>query len=173
MKKQKKIAFILFYIFILILFVASLIFSVTDEQVEEIKQEHKKFYKSGSVLDVNTVLNLGSQQWGEVLEVKIEYNMIRSHLEIDWLYNGELIGHTALPAGLRKTISFNYNKPLPATIAVRFAGPSGQVQMCSVSATVVKAQPVEEEQSRLSTQQKYNLLSQMITIDPSVKGSSD
>jgi hypothetical protein len=173
MKKQKKIASILFYIFILILFAAPLIFSVADEQAEEIKQEHKKFYKSGSILDVNTVLNLDSQKGGRIIEIKIDYNMIRSHLEADWLYNGGLIGHTVLSSGLRKSISYNYDRPLPASIAVRFTGDSGQVQVRSVSATVVKAKPVEEEVSSLSAQQKYNLLSQMITIDASVKGSSD
>jgi osmotically-inducible protein OsmY len=173
MKKQKKLGFILFYIFILILFAVPLLFSIADEQTEEIKQEHKKFYRSGSALDVNTVLDLDSQKGGKVLEIKIQYNMIRSDLEVDWLYNRNVIGHTALSRGLRKTISFNYNKPLPATVAVRFTGPSGQVQIRSVSATVIKVQLMEEEESKLSTQQKYDFLYQMIQIDSSVKGAKD
>jgi hypothetical protein len=138
-------------------------------QAKEIGKDHKRFYLSGSTLDVIEVLALSSIEKGTVKEVIIRYNMIRSELEADWLYNGQVIGHTPMPKGLNKSIRFTYNKSLPGSISVRFTGPKGQVQLTHVSVLLdlIKGKGDLVGKEEVDKQQKYNLLSQMTKISPS------
>ena len=104
-------------------------------EVKTLHQDHVKFYMSGQKMDVNEILNL-DQSVGMLTRLSIAYNMTRSDLSVDWLYNEEVIGQTLLPKGMRKEATFEYGKQLPGTIALRFKGPKGQIQLLSVTAEV-------------------------------------
>ena len=142
-------------------------------QTQEVKKDHKKLYSCDSSLDVNSVLDFPSLGEGTVKEVTVWYNMIRSNLEADWLYNGQVMEHITMPKGLRKFIKFNYNKPLNGGMSVRFTGPRGQVQVTRVGALVDKIGEKEElhqyGESKINKQKKYKLLSQMIKISLATK----
>jgi hypothetical protein len=103
-----------------------------------LSQKHKKFYSAGSELNINDLLKLDSLSSGKVKEVTVNYNMIRSRLEADWYYNSNQVGHRSMPGGMRKRITFLYNQALPGTFTVRFTGPTGHVQVTSVSAVIGK-----------------------------------
>ncbi len=145
--------------------------AICEAQAKDIEQDHLRFYRSGTVLDVSKVLALSSMEKGTIKEVTVRYNMIRSNLEADWLYNGHVIGHTPMLKGVKKSIRFIYNQPLPGTIAVRFTGRMGQVQVSNVSARVIKIGGGGEliEESEIDKKQKYNLLSKIIKISPATK----
>jgi len=145
--------------------------AIRKAQAKDIEQDHLRFYRSGTVLDVSEVLALSSMGKGTIKEVTVRYNMIRSNLEADWLYNGQVIGHTPMPKGVKKSIRFTYNQPLPGAIAVRFTGRRGQVQVSNVSALVIEIGEGGEliEESEIDKQQKYNLLSKIIKISPATK----
>jgi hypothetical protein len=113
----------------------------SDCGAETFEQGHQRLYATGEILKVGDLVNLGSVGEGSVTSVSFKYNMVRSALEVEWLYNGEVIGHTALPQGQRQIVSFDYGKRLPASIEVRFAGPAGHVQVLAVE---VVAQPAQK-----------------------------
>ena len=112
-----------------------------DAGAETFELGHQRLYATGEVLKVSDLVNLSSIGDGSVTSVSILYNMVRSALEVDWLYNGEVIGHTVLDKGQQRTASFDYGKRLPASIEVRFAGPAGHVQVLVIK---VVAQPAPE-----------------------------
>lgn len=103
---------------------------------ETFTQEHKRLYRAGESLDVGEVLALSTAAQGQIGEVAVTYNTILSRLKAEWLYNGEVVETKKISRGLGKTIRFNYDRPLPGTIAVRFAGASGQIQVTKVAAEV-------------------------------------
>ena len=119
-----------------IILILVFIFYAGVSNASELSKSHKKFYKSGSMLDISRILDLKSQAGKSVETVTIKYNMIRSKLEIDWIYNGQIIGHSALSKGLSKKVSYPFNRSLPATVQARFTGPSGKIQLKSVKATL-------------------------------------
>jgi hypothetical protein len=151
------------------------------EQIETLTQTHKKFYRSGSILNLNQILRLDVFDTGEIKDVSISYNMIFSRLEIDWLYNGEVIGHTVLQRGLNKKISFSYNRPFPATLEVKFTGPTGQVQLIEVSVTVKREEipsqkevspvykPFIEQSSQIQSTDYRGVISKFIQVNSSIK----
>jgi len=165
------------FILLICLFVFSL--DLLCIQQKTIKQNHSKFYKHESMIELGQVLNLNDYQGWQVREVTVSYNMIRSNVEFDWLYNGELIGHSVLPRGLRKEISYTYNRPLPGTIQVRVTGTSGQVQVKSFTADItgeeqtksVITTPQQQEVTNLQTFQ-YNRISKLINVSPSIRSAS-
>lgn len=170
---QKSFRIYLQQILIFALLLFFVIPPICEAQREEIEQDHIKFYQSGSELDVSEVLGLSSMEKGTIMEVKIRYNMIRSYLEADWLYNEQVIGHSSMPKGLKKYIRFTYNRFLPGTISVRFTGPKGQIQVTRVSALVDKMGEKEEAvqygENEVDKQKKYKLLSKLIKINPATK----
>ncbi len=146
--------------------------AISDAQAKNIEQDHVRFYRSGAVLNVSEVLAFNSFGKGSsIKEVTVRYNMIRSDLEADWIYNGQVIGHSLVPKGLKKSIRFTYNQPLPGTVAVRFTGAEGQVQVTNVSAMVIERGEGEVliEESEVDKQQKYDLLSKLIKISLATK----
>jgi hypothetical protein len=149
----------------------SLMSVIYAEQANEIIQDHKRYYKSGAVLDISGVLGLSSIEKGSVKEVTVGYNMVRSSLEVDWLYNGEVVGHTSMPKGLKKSIRFNYDRRLPGAFSARFSGAKGQVQLLRVSAII------GDEQIRSSISEKKSIATQIdkrvIPMSDRVIGSQD
>lgn len=146
--------------------------AISDAQAKNIEQDHVRFYRSGAVLNVSKVLAFHSFGKGSsIKEVTVRYNMIRSDLEADWIYNGRVIGHSLMPKGLKKSIRFTYNQPLPGTVTVRFTGAEGQVQVTNVSAMVIERGEGEVliEESEVDKQQKYDLLSKLIKISLATK----
>jgi subtilase family serine protease len=149
----------------------SLMSVIYAEQASEIRRDHKRFYQNGAVLDISGVLGLSSIEKGSVKEVTVRYNMVRSRLEVDWLYNGEVVGHTSMPKGLKKSIHFNYDRTLPGAFSVRFSGAKGQVQLLRVSATI------GDEQIRSSISEKKSITPQVdkrvVTMSDRIPGSQD
>ena len=111
-----------------------------------LNSEHKRFYKTGQILDIGEVLELGGMDYDKISAVTVSYSMVKSRLEVDWLYNGQTISQIALPRGLRKKVSFTYDKPLPASLGLRFTGPKGQVAVTGVSALVTKSRPAQKSE---------------------------
>jgi len=127
---------------IFVLLVAVVFCAPSDAGAETFEQSHRHLYATGEILEVGDLVNLGSVGAGSIASVSIRYNMVRSALEVDWLYNGEIIGHTVLATGQGKIVSFDYGKRLPASIELRFAGPAGHVQVLAVSVVARPAQQV-------------------------------
>ncbi len=92
--------------------------------------------RAGEVVDIGELLKFGAVSGGEVSQVTIEYNMLISTLQLDWLYDDEVIGRTVLAQGLRREATFTYGKPLPGKVSLRFRGARGQVHVSSVSAVI-------------------------------------
>jgi hypothetical protein len=149
----------------------SLVSVTYADQANEISQDHKRFYKSGAVLDINDALVLSRIEKGSVKEVTLRYNMVHSSLEVDWLYNGEVVGHTPMPKGLKESIRFNYDRTLPGAFSARFSGAKGQVQLLRVSATI------GDEQTRSSISEKKSITTQVdkrvVTMSERTTGSQD
>lgn len=108
---------------------------------ETYEESHVHLYATGEVLSVGQILDLSSIGEGSVANVSFRYNMVRSALQAEWLYDGEVIGRGTLPKGQGQTASFDYGKKLPASIEVRFVGPAGHVQVLAVK--VVTVPPLE------------------------------
>ena len=125
---------------VFVLLVAVVLFRPSDARGETFEQAHQRLYATGEVLKVGDLVNLGSVGDGSVASVSIRYNMVRSALEVEWLYNGEALGHTVLSKGTGKTAGFDYGKRLPASIEVRFAGPAGHVQVLAIKVVARPAQ---------------------------------
>ncbi len=121
------------FLAIIMLFVCT---AVGTAGAETLREGHKHFYRTGSSLDIGQILKLSDKPQHQIGEVIITYNMIRSQLEVEWLYNDKVVSRTKLPRGLRKTVHFTYNKPLPASIEARFTSSGGQVQIMEVSAEI-------------------------------------
>lgn len=134
MKRDLSIVFVLLAAFVFC--------GPSDAAAETYEQGHQRLYATGEVLKVGDLVNLGSVGDGSVASVSIRYNMVRSALEVEWLYNGEVIGHIDLPKGQRQTVSFDYGKRLPASIEVRFVGPAGHVQVLAIKVVARPAQQV-------------------------------
>lgn len=146
--------------------------AISHAQAKNVEQDQVRFYRSGAVLNVSEVLAFNSFGKGSsIKEITVRYNMIRSDLEADWIYNGQVIGHSLMPKGLKKSIRFTYNQPLPGTFAVRFTGAEGQVQVTNISAIVIERGEGEvlTEESEVDKQQKYDLLSKLIKINLATK----
>jgi len=158
---------------ILVLLGLSLTPAICAGQADQIEQDHKRFYQSGSALDVSGVLGLSSVDKGSVQEVTVQYNMVLSSLQADWLHNGEVVGHTSMPKGLNKSIRFTYNWTLPGTISVRFTGERGQVQLVRVNAVLgeqaMRDTPYQFDENGMSREEKHELLSRMIKIGLATK----
>jgi len=101
---------------------------------ETLRQDHSRFYRPGSILDVNEAVGLEKVKEGRVVEVTLGYNMTRSKLEVDWICDDEVLEHSKLYQGMHKEVTFTFNRPLPASFQARFTGPDGQVQIRWVSA---------------------------------------
>lgn len=127
---------------IFVLLVAFAFCAPGDAGAETFEQGHQRLYATGEVLKVSDLVDLSSVGDGSVTSVSIKYNMVRSALEVEWLYNGEVIGQTALPKGQRQTASFDYGKRLPASIELRFVGPAGHVQVLVIKVVALPAQQV-------------------------------
>lgn len=122
---------------------AAIVFSgPSAAAAETFELGHQRLYATGEVLKVSDLVNLSSVGDGSVTNVSIKYNMVRSALEVDWLYNGEVIGHTVLDKGQQETASFDYGKRLPASLEVRFVGPAGHVQVLAIKVVARPAQQV-------------------------------
>lgn len=145
---------------------------------ETLSQEHKRFYRTDSELDVGEILGLEGMAGKQIQKVTVTYNMVRSNLEADWLYNGQIIGHTVLAQGLGKQSSFAYNRMLPAQVKVRFTGPSGQVQVTLVSAAIAASPATYKYMMPTAQKPAVNYLPQLkleerVVVDPSTASSSD
>jgi hypothetical protein len=105
---------------------------VVDAGAESFEESHTHLYSTGEVLRIGHILELDSFGEGSVVRVSFRYNMVRSTLQVEWLYDGEIIGQTVLTKGQQQSASFEYGKRLPASIGVRFVGPAGYVQVLAV-----------------------------------------
>ncbi|MCP4123174.1 MAG: hypothetical protein GY751_15580 [Bacteroidetes bacterium] len=103
---------------------------------ETFRNTHKQFYKPGQVLNAGKIVNLASAGLGTVSEVSFGYNMVRSALEVDWLYDGKLVGHSVLDQGVNKQVQFVYEEPIQGNVEARLYGSSGQIQILWVSIIV-------------------------------------
>ena len=133
MKRNLPIVWVLLVIYVLS--------GPADAGAETFERGHQQLYATGEVLKVSELVDLTSVGDGSVVSVSIRYNMVRSALEVEWLYNGQVIGHTVLDKGRRTTASFDYEKRLPGSIELRFVGPAGHVQVLVIK---VIAQPAPE-----------------------------
>ena len=109
---------------------------------ETLERGHQRFYSTGQVLKIGDIVDLGAFGEGSILSVSVTYSMVRSQLEADWLYNGEVVGHTRLEQGQQRTATFEYGKRLPASVELRFAGQQGQIQVLVVRVVALPPQQV-------------------------------
>jgi hypothetical protein len=108
---------------------------------ETLRQDHNRFYRAGSILDINQVVGLDKVKEGLVVEVAIGYNMTRSKVEVDWICNDEVLRHSKLDQGMNQEVTFTFNRPLPASLQARFTGSEGQVQIRWVSVVTAPRDP--------------------------------
>jgi hypothetical protein len=113
---------------------------------ETLRQDHNRFYRAGSILDINEVVGLGKVKEGRVVEVAIGYNMTRSNVEVDWIYDDEVLRHSKLDQGMDQEVTFTFNRPLPGSFQARFTGAKGQVQIRWVSTVIA---PLDTASARI------------------------
>jgi hypothetical protein len=113
-------------------------------------KKHWSFYRPGDLLDIGKALGLKKDLIAQIIEVALQYSMVKSELRIDWLHNGRLLGQAVLEKGIDKSSSFKYGVKLPSKLEVKFDGESGQVFVTEVRAVIV---PLQDSVSVISEDQ--------------------
>ena len=105
-------------------------------ETKTIDKEYRRFFRSGTHIDLSQDLELSKYVGDELLEVTIRYNMVRSRLEIDWLVDGKTVFNSSLPQGLAKKATYRFHRPITSSsrFGIRLTGPRGQIQLMEIVA---------------------------------------
>lgn len=111
-----------------------------EESVATIEKQHTSFYRTGSEIDIDSILGLDDYEDGQVLSVTVQYNMAVSALDAQCLANGSVIEEFSLPRGLGKSLTCDFGVPASANLALRLLGDRGQIQVIDLEARVIIAE---------------------------------
>ncbi len=184
MKTNRIETFILSLLALLIIFSNSAVSATATHTTDVVEKNVNSFYKAGSMIDLNKILNLSSFPDKQILSISLEYHMVFSSLNAHWYLNNNLLNEMSLKKGLKQTAVFEYNKDSSGKFYIKLIGDKGQIQLKSVKAILadkaivettsqsVTSTTVVKKSSKLSGQDKREPIKFVGKINKSVSGKT-